>query len=246
MSNGAEPMMRDIRVVFFDAGETLLHPRPSFVQLFETTCAEHGIFPDTGKLPSVAGVLLSELDQRQREGFTFSTSTEVSRAFWLDFYARLLEGLGAPSHDELPLQLYRTFTDPANYVLYGDVTAALKGLECLGVGIGLISNFEAWLEVLLERLGVLSYFKHLVISGQVGMEKPHRRIFEHALAVAGVEPGQALHVGDSIASDVAGARGAGITPVLIDRYGLHPQADCLRLEDLRQLAPLLKTGEGPS
>ncbi len=144
---------------------------------------------------------------------------------------------------DLPLHLYRTFSDPANYVLYDDVLETLEEVERMGIRIGLISNFEAWLEGLLERLGVLGFFRHLVISGQVGTEKPGRRIFEMALEDAGVEPGQALHVGDSIPSDVEGARAAGITPVLIDRLGRYPRADCLRLADLRELAGVLAGGE---
>ncbi len=232
-----------IRVVFFDAGETLVHPYPSFMGLFEATCAARGMDVDTRALPAVAGDLLAELDVKQRDGFTFSTSHEESRDFWLDFYLRLLAGLGLKEGEELAGDLYRTFTDPANYVLYEDVMETLQGLALKGMDIGLISNFEAWLEDLLKRLGILGFFRYLYISGQVGTEKPHRDIFDMALNGAGVEPRQALHVGDSLNSDINGARAVGLIPVMIDRMNLHPRIDCIRLTDLRQLLYLLD-GDG--
>lgn len=229
----------DIRVVFFDAGETLVHPHPSFLGLFESTCAERGVEVDIRALPAVAGDLLAELDVKQRDGFTFSTSHEESRAFWLEFYSRLLAGLGLEKVEELAGNLYRNFTDPANYVLYEDVMQTLQGLEQMGMDIGLISNFEAWLEGLLERLGILGFFRHLYISGRVGTEKPHRDIFDMALNGAGVQPQQALHVGDSLSSDINGARAVGLIPVMIDRMNHHAEIDCIRLTDLRQLLRLL-------
>jgi putative hydrolase of the HAD superfamily len=228
-----------IRVVFFDAGETLVHPYPSFMGLFESTCTERGMDVDTRALPAVAGGLLAELDAKQRTGFTFSTSHEESHAFWLDFYLRLLAGLGISEGEELADDLYRTFSDPANYVLYEDVFETLQGLEMRGLNIGLISNFEAWLEGLLERLGILGFFRHLYISGQVGKEKPHHDIFDMALKGAGVEAHQAMHVGDSLSSDINGARAVGLIPVMIDRMNHHQETDCIRLTDLRQLLGLL-------
>jgi FMN phosphatase YigB (HAD superfamily) len=49
--------------------------------------------------------------------------------------------------------------------------------------------------------------------------KPDRRVFEAALAIAGVGPEEAVHVGDSVANDVAGARAAGVRPILLHRQG---------------------------
>ena len=235
-----------IRIVFFDAGETLLHPYPSFTELLERVCAGNGAPIDASAIPAITGGLFAELDDRQRRGFTFSTSAEVSRAYWLGFYERLLNQLGFPGRTALARELYGTFTDPSNYVLYDDVRETLEGLGRENLVLGVISNFEAWLEVLLERLGIDGYFRHVYISGLIGSEKPHRRIFELALEGAGVYPGQALHVGDSISSDVNGARGAGMVPVMIDRSGEHADADCIRITDLRQLLEMFSAGEGAS
>lgn len=49
--------------------------------------------------------------------------------------------------------------------------------------------------------------------------KPHRELFIKALEISGLKPDEVVHIGDSVASDVAGARAAGIRPILLDRNG---------------------------
>ena len=71
-------------------------------------------------------------------------------------------------------------------------------------------------------------------SAEVGAAKPDRAIFERALDVARAEPGEAVHVGDSLENDVAGARAAGIRPVLVARDGAAPGG----VEAIRSLAEL--------
>ncbi len=56
----------------------------------------------------------------------------------------------------------------------------------------------------------------VVVSGEVGVEKPDPAIFEHTLELAGVAAARAAHVGDSLLSDVAGANGAGLLPTWVE------------------------------
>ncbi len=81
---------------------------------------------------------------------------------------------------------------------------------------------------------------HVVVSGDLGIHKPDPAIFQHLLAQAGALPREAAHVGDSIHSDVQGARAAGMTAIWYpphrrehDEVGEHvPDAVIQRLEDL--------------
>jgi putative hydrolase of the HAD superfamily len=75
------------------------------------------------------------------------------------------------------------------------------------------------LDLLFAELGVSPHIDLLLDSGKVGVEKPDPRIFQKALDTFGVGPERALHLGDSIATDVLGARAAGIRVALIDPYG---------------------------
>jgi len=61
-----------------------------------------------------------------------------------------------------------------------------------------------------------------------------------ALQRAGVDASEAIHVGDQYKIDVAGARGVGINPILIDRYDLYPEfSDCPRIRNLTELTKYL-------
>ena len=66
--------------------------------------------------------------------------------------------------------------------------------------------------------------------------KPHREIFEMALEMAEVSPGEAVHIGDSLSSDVEAARAVSIMPVLIDRKGT---AGAENVKVIRSLTELL-------
>src|SRR5205814_8980696 len=117
------------------------------------------------------------------------------------------------------------------------VLSLLKGK---GLTLGVISNMGRDLPSVLEELGLAAYLQVVVASGEVGVSKPDPRIFQITLERAGVSADDALYVGDLYDSDVLGARGAGITPVLLDRYGLFPQyQDCLRIGGLAGLPALL-------
>lgn len=64
-----------------------------------------------------------------------------------------------------------------------------------------------------------------IVAGDMARAyKPHRALFEKALALSGCLPGEALHIGDSVSSDIEGARGAGLDAVLVLRgTGEAPQ-----------------------
>jgi len=69
----------------------------------------------------------------------------------------------------------------------------------------------------LELAGLAPLVDAVVTSAAVGAAKPAPEIFRHALALAGAQPARALHVGDSAAEDVAGARASGIPALLLAR-----------------------------
>jgi putative hydrolase of the HAD superfamily len=84
--------------------------------------------------------------------------------------------------------------------------------------LALVSNFDhpSHVYTLLAKLGLTSFFDTVVVSGDVGVEKPDPRIFAPALTKTQLQPDNALYVGDTL-DDVRGARAAGLTPILIRR-----------------------------
>jgi len=119
------------------------------------------------------------------------------------------------------------------------VLPTLSDLRRRGLKLAIVSNWDASLQSHCDDLGLTPLFDTIVGSQAVGYEKPDPRIFAIALERVQVTATQVLHVGDIYVSDVVGARRAGITPVLLDRHDLQPNADCLRVRTLDQILPLL-------
>jgi putative hydrolase of the HAD superfamily len=97
--------------------------------------------------------------------------------------------------------------------------AALDDVRARGVRVVIVSNSEGMLDRLFVDLGILRHFDAVVDSGKVGVEKPDPRIFRIALDRFGVPAERALMLGDTFATDIAGARAAGIRAALIDVHG---------------------------
>ncbi len=233
-------MNGDMDIVFFDAGETLVHPMPSFPELFAACCADFGLEVDLARLSMASRSLMDEVEGKQRQGYTFTHDHDASRIFWLRFYRNLVTEIGyRDNHEELPERLYEAFSLPSNYGPYQDALETLRALSARGMRIGLISNFEAWLQDLLDGLGLSGYFEIMVISGNEGVEKPNLEIYDRALKRAGVESGRALHVGDSPVSDFKGAMEAGMKAVLLDRWGRFPDFQGTKITNLNEIIDFL-------
>jgi putative hydrolase of the HAD superfamily len=124
------------------------------------------------------------------------------------------------------------------FTAYQDVTPTLRDLHARGVTVVVASNWDCSLPDWLRPTGILEWIDGVVTSAEVGAAKPNPRVFERALGIAGVEPGEALHVGDKVDNDVEGAAAAGIRAVLIQREGDPPPGvDAIR--SLSELPALL-------
>ena len=228
------------RAVFFDVGETLVHAHPSFPELFADVLAREGHPVGVDAVHEQLHHVGDRFSQAASRGELWTTSPERSRAFWMSVYERFLDGLGLPTGDGLHERLYLAFTDLANYALFDDVAPALSELRRSGVTLGIVSNFEEWLERLLEQLGVADAFAVRVISGVEGIEKPDPRIYRIALERAGVAAEQAAFVGDSPEFDVDPPAALGMFPVLLDRRERHPSFTGVRIRRLSELAGVLE------
>ncbi len=229
-----------IEIVFFDAGDTLLRPHPSFEELFSRAVQEWGHEVSPEKVGEVRARLAPHLvDIAEETGVQNpSLSAEDSRTFWSYLYRRFLEEL---SIDDAALvaRLFEVFSSSASYRLYDDVTPALVGVKGAGLRLGLISNFESWLEDMLIEMELGGVFDPSIISGNEGIEKPDPELYRIAIDRAGVQAARAVHVGDSPAMDIAPAMEVGMHAVLLDRTGRYPDAPGHRITSLDQLGTLI-------
>jgi len=106
---------------------------------------------------------------------------------------------------------------------FPDALPALAQLAEDGHVVVIVSNWDCSLPDWLGPTGLLERVAGVVTSADAGAAKPDRRIFERGLELAGARPEEAVHVGDSVENDVAGARALGIRPVLVARDGAAPE-----------------------
>jgi putative hydrolase of the HAD superfamily len=224
-----------IKAVLFDWIGTLAHPEPDRPELFSRAARELGVSLSPQQL--IRGIHMAESQvpagapPRWREG--------KDEAPFIRWWEVLLAEAGVQMPREVMLEITRRASHQAKsarWVLYDDALPAIKTLKQRGLVLGLISN------IILSRAGagLESYLDLVVTSKEVGADKPEPAIFLAALERAGVNAQEAIYVGDQYQTDVLGARGVGIRPILIDRFDLEPEvSDCPRIHSLAELTSYL-------
>jgi putative hydrolase of the HAD superfamily len=144
-----------------------------------------------------------------------------------------------PAAAAIPLDvLAATLVDSFRFTPYPEVAAVLDALRERGHALAVVSNWDVSLHDVLERTGLADRFDAVVVSAEIGVAKPDPEPFRRALAALGEAASGALHAGDSVDEDVAGARAAGVMPVLVDRDGGAPSGDLAVVRSLDGLLPL--------
>ena len=124
------------------------------------------------------------------------------------------------------------------FTAFPDVRPALAAARARGRRLVVVSNWDVSLHGVLRALELEPLLDGILTSAGAGARKPAPAIFEQALALAGAAPGEAIHVGDSLEEDVAGARAAGIEPVLVRRDGGPALTGVRTISSLAELAGL--------
>ena len=134
--------------------------------------------------------------------------------------ATVLRDALPPAAAEVPVgELLDALLAALRFRAFPEVPHALAALREEGLRLVVVSNWDVSLHGMLAETGLARYMNGAISSAELGAEKPAAAIFQHALTLAGVPAGAALHVGDSLREDVEGARAAGITPVFVSRDG---------------------------
>ena len=114
-------------------------------------------------------------------------------------------------------ELLPTLLDSLRFTPFPEVAPTLAAWRERGLRLVVASNWDVSLHDVLERTGLRELLDGVVTSAQVGSAKPAGELFAAALALADATPAQALHVGDSLDEDIAGANAAGIDAVWVRR-----------------------------
>lgn len=105
----------------------------------------------------------------------------------------------------------------------------------------LISNgFKGSQDIKIGNTGIGKYFQHVIISEIVGVNKPDKAIFEHALNLAGATKAESLMIGDSLEADVLGALNFGMDAIYFNPFNQQkPDNVPVQITHLKELTTLL-------
>jgi putative hydrolase of the HAD superfamily len=240
-------MADSIRAVLFDLGGTLAdyYDRAEWpAVLTECIGAGLGFMRDRGLPVADPAAVRASLEAEQQEEArrlkagdwrVYPMEDRLARAFLPDGAA-----------PDARAALCRAFLGPvfARGRLLPGAPEAVDTVRARALAVAIVSNMpwgaprEPWEEEV-RRLGLLERIPTFLTCRDCGWRKPDGRIFALAAARLGVPPAACLFVGDEPVWDYAGARDAGMRPVLLDRDGRHAVKGLTSIRDLSELPTLL-------
>ena len=234
--------MGTVRAILYDAGRTLIRPRPQTPEIWDFLARQLGVeLARERRQPDVGHFFYARLGQ---DGLGAYDSDARARSFWAEYYAEALAEAGVDLPREVLLSagnaVYDWYQRPEQWEPYPEVLEALQRAQERGLVQGVVSDWGTDLVPLLHAHEITQYLDFVVASAAVGTAKPHPDIFRFALARADLRPAEVVYVGDSYVSDVLGARAVGIAPVLIDREGKAPAVDCPVVSSLLEVLDLIE------
>jgi putative hydrolase of the HAD superfamily len=216
-------MSNALKAVFFDMYGTLAGFDPPREQIQSQAAEKFGL-----------SVTREGIDAGYHMADEFMTSQNASKpvrtmsgneqwTFFARFEQLVLQGAGHEVDLALAGEIWAEIRKQEYRIaLFPDVIDGLDRLRASGLIVGVISNMNTGSQRLLDDMGLTDHVDFAVTSGEAGVEKPDRRIFDAALAKSGVLADDVAVVGDQLESDIFGAENAGMRPILIDRYNGHP------------------------
>ncbi len=234
------------QLVCLDAAGTLFQVRGSVGAIYAKIAVAHGL-PDREDLANV-------IEHRFRQAFAAMPvpvyrfgdrihNDRVDQQWWRELVTRVMEGLGPLSFPDFFDRVYVAFADPSAWEIYPEVDGILENLRARGLRLAIVSNFDSRLLPVCEGLGLSDAVDAVIIAADAGVAKPGPGIFDTAVRRFGLQPADALHVGDSLTEDAEGASSAGLLAVHLQRdwsdaaIALPPGVR--RIRDLRALPDLV-------
>ncbi|MGI8846066.1 MAG: HAD family hydrolase [Thermoleophilaceae bacterium] len=200
-----------MRAVLFDALGTLVRLEPPAPRLRQALGCHAGI--DVGEEAAARGFeaeISFYLANHMRGGDAEGLERLRDDCAEVLHVALGVEGLSRPA-------VRAAMLESLNFTAFNDVAPALRDLRGRGLKIVVVSNWDRSLPRALASAGIAELVDATVSSAEVGAAKPDPAPVLAGLELAGVEPWDALLVGDSPESDLPAAHGAGVRAVLISR-----------------------------
>lgn len=206
-----------IRAVLFDAAGTLIHLPRGVGWHYREIAARHGVELEEGRVGKAFGEAFRAAGARVTTGVC---RPDDDKGWWRGVVWRVFDEcgreMGEEEFDRMFDELYAHFAESGVWALYPEVLGVLEALHGR-YRLGVVSNFDRRLYPVLEDLGVRRYFETIIISSELGVDKPDGRMFGAALSALGVAAAETVHVGDDPEQDWRAAEAAGLHVYRLDR-----------------------------
>jgi putative hydrolase of the HAD superfamily len=162
---------------------------------------------------------------------------------FLVFEDILTEGLRKSPERALVIWLARLFRSLSTerLRLFPDTLPALEALSA-NYRLGLVSDAQwVFCEPEIRFLGLEKFLETVVLSSRYFVRKPAPQIYSHALRAMGLQPTQALYVGNDAARDVPGPQEIGMPVVLVHREGPKPVIDIPVISNLLEISSVIQS-----
>ena len=231
-----------IRAVFFDLYGTLVLFHPPREEVQAQACQPFGFHVTREGL--VKGYVVADeymVEANASQKLVPQMTPEERDLFFARYEQLVLQGAGIDVDLETSGRVWAAVQEiPHGLVLFDDVLPVLDMLKLREMTLGALTNIGWDTDQISEDLGLAPYLDFAITSSEVGRGKPHPPIFLAALERADVGSAEAFMVGDSYTSDVQGARGVGIRPLLLDRESMMSNVDdCTKIGSLMEILDYL-------
>ncbi|HEX5069021.1 MAG TPA: HAD family hydrolase [Vicinamibacterales bacterium] len=212
---------RPVRGVLFDMDDTLFDHNFATITALERLCVEEPAFTcwPVAELRTRYSALLEELHVDVLSG-----RRTIPEARYERFRRLLSDATNAPVAGERPTALsafYREAYEAAWRAVPGAI-ALLTALRERGIAVGIVTNNIADEQrQKMRRCGMESLVGALITSEEIGVQKPEPAIFQAALDAMDRPASECVMVGDAWATDIVGARNAGLRPIWFNWRGLE-------------------------
>ncbi len=233
---------KPIKVIFFDAAETLFRTRGSVGEIYLKIAKKYGSKAAKEEIDDAFFYVFSKNPSPLiSENVPSDERTGIERGWWYNVVKEVFTRVGMiPSFDNYFHEVYTIFKGSQGWELFPETIEVLTRLREKGYQTGMITNFDTRVYEVNRALGVAPLIDSLTLSSEAGAAKPSPLIFKTALKAHQVMPDEALHVGDSLSDDVRGAQKAGLQAVLIDRRRIYqPEENFVKIESLDELLHFL-------
>lgn len=233
--------MPTIEALFLDLDQTLLDAS-RFGESITGTCekiVEQAPGLDAVRLVEANGRVFARFGLESIDDWTLGRLS--GQALSIEVWRRTLQECGATdaalvnfastTHLQLARETYR---------LFDDARELIDAITDTPIPVALITNGASDTQrAKLAAMGIHDWFDVLVISGETGIAKPDPSAFAPAVDRLGITGATVWHVGDNLATDVAGANAAGLTSVWLNRHGI-PNSQAIRPDlEIASLADLV-------